>query len=78
MHKTHGIDCHWLSALFAALCSMLSSRADTSARWQQRDLDLRPLLHRIALHLQVDLAAHECQRRLQPWGSKKTGRAEST
>ena len=36
--------------------------------WQQRDLYLRSRLHRVALHLQVQVTAHQSQRRLKPLG----------
>ena len=35
---------------------------------QQRDLDLRSLFHRVALHLQVQVTADQRQRRLQVLG----------
>jgi hypothetical protein len=35
---------------------------------QQRDLDHRALLNWVALHLQMDVAAEKCQRRLQVLG----------
>ena len=40
-----------------------------AARRQQRDLNLRPLLDRVALHLHMTVAADECQGRLQLWSS---------
>jgi len=35
---------------------------------QQRDLNLRPLLDQVALHLQVDVAADQGQRRIELQG----------